>query len=62
MSDSEILSHILTELKDINNTVQDLYSSMEAQNEMIMNRLTVLDTIAENSKNILTLAENNKPA
>jgi hypothetical protein len=59
MPDSEILSQILTELKEINNTVQDLYSSMEAQNEMVMNKLNILENIVDKSKIILNKIETN---
>jgi hypothetical protein len=59
MPDTEILNKILLELKEINNTVQDLYSSMEAQNEMVMNKLTALETIVEKSNTILNTIETN---
>jgi hypothetical protein len=42
MSDTEIFRQILSELKGINNTVQDLYSGMEAQYEILMNKISVL--------------------
>jgi hypothetical protein len=49
MSETEILSQILHELKEINNTLQDLYSGNEAQNEMLMNKLSALESISDKS-------------
>ena len=59
MPETQILSQILTELKDINNTIQDLYSSIEAQNEMIMTKFSSLESIAEKSANVLAAIESN---
>lgn len=59
MSDTEILRQILTELKEINNTIQDLYSGSEAQDELMMNRLSVLEGIVNKSNDILSNIENN---
>ena len=58
MSDNEILIQILNELKEINNTLQDLYSGGEAQNEMLMNKLSSIETIATKSSSILSGIEN----
>jgi sigma54-dependent transcription regulator len=59
MSDTEILSKILAELKDINNTIRDLYSGMEAQNEMLNSKLSVIENIAVKSRDSLSTIENN---
>ncbi|MDR3625930.1 MAG: hypothetical protein P4L45_03820 [Ignavibacteriaceae bacterium] len=59
MTDNEILSQILHELKEINNTIQDLYSGTEAQNEMMMNKLSSFETIAERMNSALSAIEDN---
>jgi len=59
MSDTEILRQILTELKEINNTIQDLYSGAEAQHELLMNRLSVMESIIIKSNDILSNIDNN---
>ena len=59
MPDTEILRQILTELKEINNTMQDLYSGMEAQHELLMNRLSALEGIVDKSSTILSVIESN---
>ena len=59
MSDTEILRQILTELKEINNTLQDLYSGGEAQHELLMNKLSTLESISNKSNDILSNIESN---
>ena len=59
MSETEILNQILVELKEINNTLQDLYSGTEAQHELMMNRLSVLEGIIAKSNNLLSNIESN---
>jgi len=59
MTEVEILSQILHELKEINNTIQDLYSSGEAQHELMMSRLTVLEDLVDKSNKTLTAIEEN---
>ena len=59
MSDTEILRQILIELKEMNNTIQDLYSGMEAQHELLMSRLSGLESIVDKSKTILSDIESN---
>ena len=54
MSDTEILRQILSELKEINNTIQDLYSGGEAQHELLMNKLSVIEKIIDKSANVLS--------
>jgi hypothetical protein len=59
MSDTEILRQILSELKGINNTIQDLYSGAEAQHELLMNRLLIMESIVNKSNDILSNIDNN---
>jgi len=62
MTEVEILSQILHELKEINNTIQDLYSGSEAQHELMMSRLTVLESLVDKSNKTLTAIEENTNA
>lgn len=62
MSDTEILRQILTELKEINNTIQDLYSGGEAQHELLMNKLSGIEKIIDKSNNNLSSIGTNPQA
>jgi len=59
MTEIEILCQILVELKSMNNTVQDLYSGIEAQNELLMNKLSGLERIVIKSNDLLSDVESN---
>lgn len=57
MSDSETLSQILAELKKINGVLQDFKSSYEDEHELLMNKLSVIESISDKARNALISIE-----
>lgn len=57
MSDSETLSQILAELKKINGVLQDFKSSNEAEYELLMNKLSIIESISDKARNALISIE-----
>ncbi len=46
----EIQTKILEELKKLNSTITDIYAAIEGQHELLMNKLSALDSIVEKIK------------
>jgi len=59
MSEKEIFNQILTTLKEIKFTLIDFKSSYEAQQELLMNKLSTLEVLADNSRGFLESIDEN---
>ncbi len=53
MSEKEIFSQILSTLKEIKFTLQDFKVSYEAQQEFLMSKLSTIEVLSDNSREIL---------
>jgi len=53
MADSETLKQILEQLKQINKTLQNFKGSFESHHELLMNKLTVIESISGNARDFL---------
>ena len=50
MNEIEIQTKILEELKKLNSTITDIYAAIEGQHELLMNKLSALDSLTDKIK------------
>lgn len=59
MSEKEVFSQILTEFKKMNNTLEYLKNSLEANHEILIDKLSTIEGITDKSRRILDYIETN---
>ncbi len=59
MSEKEIFSQMLDQLKKISNTLEDLNATIEGQHEELISKLSVFESIADDARSELRAIESN---